>query len=115
MFLHFEQEHFFQAFMWLTISSPLIFFKNSFISTERLKNIFAYLQLINFVVWTNANGQLRYIITLEHFMTESTLEMSLGSSHVKLSLSSRHEWCHNGNFELENKVLSKWENFVKEI
>ena len=48
-------------------------------------------------------------------MTESTLEKSLGSSHVKLSLSSRHEWCHNGNFELENKVLSKWENFVKEI
>ena len=71
MCFHFELEYFFHAFdncIWPTISSPLIFQQNSYISTERQKNIFAYLQLTNFVVWTHDNDQLRRIITLETIM-----------------------------------------------
>ena len=45
--------------------------------------------------------------------------MSLDSSHVKLSASCSHEWirqcCYNGGVELENKVLSEREIFVKVI
>ena len=45
--------------------------------------------------------------------------MSLDSSHVKLSASCSHEWirqcCYNGDVELENKVLSEREIFVKVI
>ena len=36
--------------IWPSTSSPLIFQQNSYIWTERQKNIFAYLQLNNFVV-----------------------------------------------------------------
>ena len=59
MCFHFEQEHFFHAFHLQ---------QNSYISTERQKNIFAYLRLTNFEVWTLGNDQLRRIITLEYFM-----------------------------------------------
>ena len=54
--------------IWPTISSHMVFKQNSYISKERPKNVYVYLQLINFVVWTHGNDQLRCIITLEHFM-----------------------------------------------
>ena len=45
--------------------------------------------------------------------------MSLGRLHVKLPVSpvmnGSDKYCHNKGVELENKVLSKWEIFVKEI
>ena len=71
MCFHFEQEYFFHAFdncIWPSTSIPLIFQQNSYISTEKQKNVFAYLQLTNFVVWTHGNDQLRRIITLENIM-----------------------------------------------
>ena len=37
--------------MWLTISSPLIFEQNFYVSAKRQKYLFAYLELNNFVVW----------------------------------------------------------------
>ena len=55
-------------FIWQSTSSSLIFQQNSYISTKRQKNIFPYLQLTNFVIWTHGNYQLRRIITLENIM-----------------------------------------------
>ena len=44
------------------------------------------------MVWRHGNDQFSRIITLEYFMIQSTLEMSLGSSsHVKLSISYMNE------------------------
>ena len=74
MLLHFEKERFFHAIIWLTISSLLIFQQNSYILMERIKNIFPYLQLINFVVWAHGNDQLRRIITLEHLLLKVPLK-----------------------------------------
>ena len=41
--------------------------QNSCISIKRLRNVFAYLQSINFVLWTRSSDQLRRIITLEKY------------------------------------------------
>ena len=94
------REPFFHAFIWFwqlymtiwpTISSSQIFEQNFYISTKRLKNVFAYLQLINFVVWwIRGSDQLRCIIKLENLKVP--FKMSLGRSHVKLLNSSSHEW-----------------------
>ena len=81
-----------------------------------LRNVFAQMQSINSMVRTHGSTQSKPINRLENFKVP--LKMSLRSSHVKLSLSSSHEWircCHNGGVELEKKVLSKKESFVKEI
>ena len=77
--------------IWPTISSPLIFEQKFYVSTQKKKkNVFAYLQSVNSVVWISGSYQLRCIITLENLKV--TLKMSLGKSHVKLPTSSSHEW-----------------------
>ena len=73
MCFHFEQEHFFHAFYLITVFDQLLLVpwyssKIPIYRRKGKKNIFAYLQLTNFVVWTLGNDQLRRIITLEHFM-----------------------------------------------
>ena len=76
MFLHFQQEHFFHAFILLIILYDNLtdYFWSLDIPTKFLymdrktKNVFAYLHLINLMLWTHGNDQLRCIITLEHFM-----------------------------------------------
>ena len=62
--------------IWPTTSSPLIFEQNFYISTNRLKYVFAYLQSIKFLVWICGSDQLGRIITLEN--SKVTLKMSLG-------------------------------------
>ena len=57
---------------------------------KKKKNVFAYLQSVNSVVWISGSYQLRCIITLENLKVP--LKMSLGRSHVKLPTSSSHEW-----------------------
>ena len=57
--------------IWPTISSSLIFEQNFYISTKRLKNVFAHLQSIDFVVWIRGSDQLKRIINTRKF--ESTL------------------------------------------
>ena len=67
-----------------TISSPLILEQNSYISTKRPRNVFAYLQSINSVVYTCGSDQLKRIVVLESLKVP--LKMSFGRSHVKLQL-----------------------------
>ena len=75
--------------------------------------MFAYLQLIKFVVSTCGSDQSKRIINTRK------LESTLDKSHVKLPISSNHEWirqyCNDGGVELKNKVLNKWETFFKDI
>ena len=73
-----------------TAHHTLIFQQNFYISTYRLKNVFASLQSINFVVRIRSSDQLKRIITLENLKVP--LKMSLGRSHVKMHISSSHEW-----------------------
>ena len=60
--------HLFDNYIWPTTSSLLIFQQKFLYIDGKAKNIFAYFQLINFVVWTHGNDQLKRIITLKHFM-----------------------------------------------
>ena len=73
MHFHFEQGHFFHPFYLITVFDQLLLvaWYSSKIPIYRRKgekNVFAYLQLTNFVEWTLGNDQLRRIIALEHFI-----------------------------------------------
>ena len=61
--------------IWPTISSPLMLEQNSYISTKMLRNVFAYLESINSVVYTRGSDQSRCIITLENLNV--SLKLSL--------------------------------------
>ena len=61
--------------IWPTISSPLMLEQNSYISTKMLRNVFAYLESINSVVYTRGSDQSRRIITLENLNV--SLKLSL--------------------------------------
>ena len=49
-----------------TTSSPFIFEQSSYILVKRLKNVFKYLQLNNFVICARRLDQLRRVITIEN-------------------------------------------------
>ena len=79
-----------------TTSSPFIFEQSSYILVKRLKNVFKYLQLNNFVICARRLDQLRRVITIEN------LKLPLKVSWVVRMWNCRYHPVMNG---LDNAVI----------